>query len=236
MSEASSHIAETRPNVKRSNRFIDRTSQKFGRLFVLRFSHTEEKNGKKRSRWVCKCDCGTEVVVRGEALQCGNTQSCGCLERELAVARFTTHGRAGTPLFRVWASMLARCYNPTSCNYKRYGGRGIKVCQRWRDSFADFLADMGERPSDDHSIERKDNGGNYCQENCVWATQKEQSRNTRRNHFLTIDGVTKIIQDWSLESGVCQSVICNRVNRLGWNPKDAVFTKGRGLRVSSPHM
>ncbi len=210
--------------VKRSCRFIDRTGQRFERLTVLRFHDTFCKTGKARVRWVCLCDCGKEVIVRGESLQCKNTRSCGCLEKELTSRRSRIHGRSDTPLFRVWATMISRCHNPNTKSFPRYGGRGISVCERWRHSFVNFLSDMGERPTKKHSIERKENSGDYTPENCVWATSKQQSRNTRRNHFLTIDGVCKIIQDWSEESGVSQSVICHRINHRKWEPRAAVFT------------
>ena len=169
--------------------FIDRTGQKYGRLTVLRRSENT-KHG--HTQWECLCDCGNTKVVATPLLAAGYTASCGCLRVEVATERSTTHGKAGgrsatrSRTYQAWSSMRKRCSNPNSAYYHCYGGRGIKVCERWQ-KFENFLEDMGECP-DDMSIERINVNADYCPENCKWATNFEQSRNTRRNVRVIYQG------------------------------------------------
>lgn len=149
---------------------IDLTGQRFGRLVVLGES-------KKRSGghvcWWCQCDCGELACVQENVLRIGTTKSCGCLRKP--------HGKSTSAEYKIWASMLQRCNNPKNKAFKHYGGRGISVCERWKD-FKNFLKDMGEKPAG-YSIERIDNDGDYCQENCEWATRSKQQWNTRRKGY-----------------------------------------------------
>lgn len=131
------------------------------------------------------------------------------------------HG-AVTPEYRAWQHMLARCYNRADRDYKNYGGRGIRVCSRWRRSFTLFLKDVGPRPSDRHSLDRIKNDTGYEPKNCRWATRHVQVRNTRRNHYLTADGQTRVLEDWAAILGVHPAAILGRLRR-GWSVKQAVL-------------
>jgi hypothetical protein len=122
------------------------------------------------------------------------------------------HGGYGTPEYSVWSAMRARCLNPAHSNYRHYGGRGIQVCERW-ESFANFLADMGPRPSLRHSIERTDSNGNYEPGNCRWATPAEQARNKSTNRFFTLNGETMCLTDWAKRLGVSPDCLAARLRR-----------------------
>lgn len=139
----------------------------------------------------CRCACGKEVLLREYQYRTGKTKSCGCLQASGVRGRMVTHGMTGTKIYRVWAGMMSRCYTKTTTRYKNYGGRGITVCERWH-KFENFYADMGERPSDLHSINRLDNDKGYAPENCAWATTKEQSGNKSSTVVVTNQMGTKV--------------------------------------------
>ena len=164
------------------NARIDLTNQRFGRLTVLRFSHTGKWG---RAFWACLCDCGKETVASGEDLKSGNTASCGCLWQSLG-DRTRKHGRSRTSVHNRWKEMHQRCRNPKHKRFADYGGRGIQVCERWHD-FTNFLADMGEPPPG-LTLDRKDNDGNYEPGNCRWATDTEQRSNKRKSKALAGPG------------------------------------------------
>jgi len=156
--------------------FKDITGQRFGRLVALSVHELAHRFPKPTNTiWLCQCDCGQTTLVDRSALTSRLTASCGCLWREA----ITTHGKWRHPLYRVWSTMNQRCTNPNRKGYQNYGGRGIKVCQRWKHSFANFLADMGERP-DGYTLERINNDGDYEPENCKWDTRQAQIRNQRK--------------------------------------------------------
>lgn len=156
---------------------LDLVGKRFNRLFV------EERVNDPRqgSFWLCLCDCGERKVIRGDALRSGRAQSCGCRARQLFAEQNTKHGRARSIEFRTWHNIKQRCQNPGAASYKYYGGRGIKVCERWLASFEAFYEDMGPRPSPHHSIDRIDVDGDYEPGNCRWATAKQQVDNRRMN-------------------------------------------------------
>lgn len=155
--------------------FKDISGQRFGRLVAL------ERHGTSQpTMWLCRCDCGATTAVRSRSLVAGLTRSCWCFRREVVAQlgkRAATHGQTDTPTWRSWKSMLDRCTYPSSIGWKNYGGRGITVCERWR-SFANFLADMGERPPG-KTLDRKENDLGYSKANCRWATPKQQADNRR---------------------------------------------------------
>jgi len=144
------------------------------------------------------------------------------------------HGHATrnyiTKTYHSWAGMCARCRNKNNIMYQRYGARGITVCSRWL-SFENFLADMGEKPAGT-SLDRKDNDGNYCPENCRWATRNQQNRNRRSNRLLTYDGVTKCLVEWAETIGISKRTLANRVNRGGWSVEKALTTPARRRKIS----
>lgn len=152
------------------------TNQRFGRLIVVK---KDQNTTNRQTTWLCRCDCGAEKRVQGSNLIHGQTKSCGCLRKEATKLRSTIHGLCNTIEYEIWCGMIQRCYNPNSGGYDYYGRRGITICDRWRDNFINFLADMGARPSSKHSIDRIDNDGNYEPSNCKWATKKEQRLNQR---------------------------------------------------------
>jgi hypothetical protein len=205
-------------------RFQDLTGQVFGRLTAIQRAANADSG---KTRWDARCVCGAETVVFGEALKSGNTQSCGCLAQESLSAR-VTHGRTETTEYVAWRSMLSRCLNPKVEEYPNYGGRGIQVCDRWA-SFEAFFADMGERPTDGHSLDRKDVNGNYEPGNCRWATSREQAENTRANRVLDHDGESLCLSAWARRTGIAERTIATRLD-LGWSVAEALTTPVRPMR------
>lgn len=189
----------------------DFIGQRFGRLVVNGFSHSEDQH----RWWSCTCDCGKQHVVTSHALTSGHTRSCGCLREDFAAAGGPNkkHGKAKTTIHNTWLNMRARCQDPANPGYVNYGGRGIKVCDRW-EVFENFYADMGDPPPN-HSLERVNNDGDYTPDNCVWATRHEQSRNKRTNVWVTIDGETKLLSDWCKHYGISLGAVHTRLKK-GW--------------------
>lgn len=163
-------------------------------------------------RVLCRCNCGTEKPVRSDHLRNGFTKSCGCRD---------TPAKSSSNEYQSWRAMVTRCTNPKAANYYRYGGRGIAICSRWLDSFENFLADMGRRP-DLSSLDRIDNYGGYEPTNCRWATAAQQANNRRDNRLITVDGVTRTLQQWSDATGLA-GTLGVRLNN-GWDVSDALRT------------
>lgn len=169
----------------------DLSGKKFGRLEVLEFSHERRSPcGKIKHYWKCRCDCGALKVIQGHSLRSGNTKSCSCLSKEINALKNTRHGmgkRCGRhPMYQTWQNMIARCGNPRATGYKWYGKRGIKVCEQWH-RFEAFMEDMIATWREGLSIDRINNAGDYCPENCRWVTWDIQVINRRKKGSLTHD-------------------------------------------------
>ena len=197
--------------------------QRFGKLVCL-----EPRGQDLRGcfLWSFKCDCGTVKVIRGNHVFHGKIVSCSCEAAARCSRNFKSHGLTETDEYHSWCSMKGRCHNPSNKKYPSYGGRGITLCDRWMDSFENFLADMGKRPTPRHSIDRINNDLGYSPENCRWATAKEQSLNTRRNVFIEFDGKRLTCSQWEEVTGINRACIAKRIKR-GWSAHKTLTTKSR---------
>ncbi len=206
---------------------VDHTGKVYGRLTAIRF-HGPTKHGS--SFWIFRCECGAEKIIDVQSVRSGATKSCGCFRAEALKAGrdqlhkdAVTHGKTGTREHHIWLQIRYRCNNKDNSGYADYGGRGIKVCERWND-FENFLADMGKKPSAKHSIDRIDNDGDYCPENCRWATMKEQGNNRRSNCPLTYNGETKTAKQWAEAIGMDHTTLWSRIFKQGWSVEKALTT------------
>lgn len=190
----------------------DRIGLRFGRLEVI--DKLEIKG--LGTGWKCRCDCGNETYANGTNLDKGNTRSCGCLALETR----TTHGLTQSRVYVIWKGMHQRCGNPKAHAYLNYGGRGIRVCERWQ-IFENFLEDMGHPPSR-HSLERCDNNGHYELGNCRWATQVDQLNNRRNNHVLEAFGKKQTVTQWGQEYSIPVTTLKNRIYRAGMSVEAAL--------------
>jgi hypothetical protein len=191
---------------------IEVVGRRFGRLVVQ--SNLPLVPGVRR-KVRCICDCGKVRIVDPRELLKGHTKSCGCLHREIvsevSSAR-VTHGQAGSDIYNIWIHVRMRCDNPSDPKFPNYGGRGISVCREWSESFEKFASDMGPRPSKDHSIERIDVNGNYCKQNCRWATRMEQARNKRHHRLVELHGKLMPLSQACEEAGVNYRSALYRIN------------------------
>lgn len=203
--------------------FVDLTGRRFGRLLVLKVAGKDKQN---KRVWECLCDCGNLTIVRGSTLVEGKTRSCGCYGRERAIETLAvasiTHGKSADPVYYIWEGMKARCYNENSDSYSRYGGRGIKVCDTWLNSFEAFYKDMGDPPVG-YTLDRVDNNGDYCKENCRWATASEQARNRSSCKIITLGGKTKPLIEWLEDFGMPRETYYSRI-KSGLSPEQALLT------------
>lgn len=196
--------------------------QRYDRLVAVEFV---DRNQHRNARWRFKCDCGGTAVILANSVRRGITKSCGCLLAETAAAKghaSVVHGMSDTQIYFVWHGMINRCCNPKDKHYRDYGGRGIKVCVRWRE-FANFYADVGARPSPAHQLDRIDNDGNYEPGNVRWGTPKEQSRNRRSNRTIIVDGQAMTLAEASEKAGLGYATVRLRLNK-GWTVEQALST------------
>ena len=198
--------------LRKETSVIDLTGQRFGRLTVL------ERSGSigRMAAWKCRCDCGKECVVGSNALRTGHTKSCGCLGREIQDAnlsqRIVKHGMSRHRLHNIWCQMRGRCRNENDASYRRYGGRGIRVCREWDEdfnAFKDWALAHGYR--EDLTIDRIHNGGNYEPTNCRWATLEEQANNRRSNRVIAYGGEVYTMAEWAKLLGVCIGTLYTRL-------------------------
>lgn len=200
--------------------FIDLTGQRFGRLTVIRRVQNLRKGA---TRWECLCDCGGKCITYTSNLRRGNARSCGCLHIESAMntgKNSATHGKTNTRLYRIWTNMKTRCYNKRNKNYEQWGKRGIYVCEEWRNNFESFYNwSISNGYGENLSIDRIDNNGPYCPENCRWSTPKEQANNTRRTRLITWNGETLSLHGWAEKLGLGIETLFYRLKKM--TPEEA---------------
>lgn len=199
----------------------DLTGITFGKWKVI-----ERKGSDKYgcALWLCECQCKnkTKKLIRSSALISGESKSCGCLQKELAIIQNTTHGKTNSHLYSVWRGMKGRIFNKNARYYKYYGGRGIKICNEWInfENFYEWSINNGYQEG--LTIERKDVNGDYCPENCKWATMKEQANNRRTNHFIEFNGKIQSMSDWAKEINIPYQTLKSRINSMGWEIERAL--------------
>lgn len=200
--------------------FIDLIEKRFGRLVVQSLA------GRQRVRWNCLCDCGNTKIILAIALQRsveqGGTRSCGCLQKERASESRSSHRMSASPEYKAWAAVKTRCTNLRQKQWMDYGGRGIKMCDAWLDSFEAFYADIGPLPASGYTVERNDNTKGYEPGNVRWATRTEQQRNKRNSRMITFNGKTQCVSAWAEELNL-GSALNQRLFR-GWDEQKALST------------
>lgn len=206
----------------------DLTGKRFGRLIVLNRSDVVTKDGRRRTAWNCKCDCGNTKVVLADNLKMNKTTSCGCFQKERASDALIKHGDTDSRLYNVWSAMKRRCFNKDVPEYSLYGGRGITMCDEWRDDYSSFkkwAVDNGydyNAPRGKCTIDRIDVNGNYSPDNCRWVDQKTQMNNVTYNHIVEYKGKTYTVKELSDETGISYDKLLQRINRYGYTVEDAV--------------
>lgn len=205
-------------------KFVDLTSQKFGRLTVIK----RAENKGRYTAWECLCECGNETIVLACHLKSNHTTSCGCFKKEQIVKSLQTHGQAKGEhrrIYNIYYGIKKRCCKKREKSYKRYGGRGITICDEWRDSFEAFYEwAVSHGYSDDLTIDRIDVNGDYCPENCRWVDIKKQCNNRRNNHLITYNGKTQTVAQWAAEYGINYRKLNDRINKLRWSIEKALTT------------
>lgn len=212
-------------SIQLPSRVKDETGNVYGKLTVIGYAGNSLKSN-KGAYWLCRCECGAEPVVAGVTLRLGRSRSCstGCGNR--------THGHTTKDATRrsseytCWQEMRFRCHKHNHPAFANYGGRGITVCARWLESFTNFFDDMGAKPTQEHSIGRIDNNGNYEPNNCRWETAEQQSNNKRTSRYLTHDGLTLTVANWARRLGIHRNLLFTRL-RSGWSVEKALTTPTR---------
>lgn len=201
--------------------------KKFGRLTVKEIIRVQDSAGRWGWRWICDCDCGNTITATPSRLVCGGQESCSQCKSNLH--KCIKHGESHTKLFYTWCRMRNRCNNPKDKRYAQYGGRGIKVCDEWNNDYEPFAKWSRENGySEELSIDRIDNDGNYCPDNCRWADDKTQQRNKSTNHYVEIDGEKKALSEWCEIYGADYSIVHSRITYRHWEPKRALETPSGG--------
>lgn len=197
-------------------KFIDLTGEQFGMLTVDSIAY--KKNS--YTYWNCSCNCGGIRIVRGDHLRDGSVTDCGCTRKHISHQK--ENKIYDLRLYRIWSLMKERCFNSKRKEYPKYGGRGITVCEEWLDSRTFIEWAMANGYNDNLTLDRIDNNGNYCPENCRWVTRMMQGNNKRCNRNFTYNGVTKTLSQWSRDSGLPYYVIKKRIDILGWSFERAI--------------
>lgn len=196
----------------------DLTGKSFGRLTV---TGEAPMRNKKIRRWNCQCPCGVVLEISHGHLTTGHTKSCGCLRTDMLVERSTVHGECGSPTWKIWIGMISRCYQESHTSFNRYGAVGVRVCDRWLESYKNFKEDMGEVP-EGKSIERVRGAKLYSPDNCVWATPKEQALSRSTTRWYTHNGETLCLKDWARKIGMSYLKLYKRVVCRGWDFERAI--------------
>ena len=213
--------------------FKDITGRVYGRLTVIERVEND-KHG--QARWKCLCDCGNYTVAVTSELNRGNVRSCGCLSREISKKVNFKHGFKNTRLYRVWDSMKKRCYNPNSQGYKYYGGKGITICDEWKNNFKSFHDWAFANGYDENAeymkctIDRIDTNGNYEPSNCRWVDVKSQERNRKNNIFITYKNETHCIGEWAEILGINYITLHQRIRKYNWSIERAFTTSVRRVK------
>lgn len=203
--------------------FNDLTGKRFGRLVVIGV----DDRGTRKTYYNCQCDCGNVKSVRADSLLCGAIRSCGCMKKEqdrINLEANHSHKQSGTRLYKIWQGMKRRCHNPHDTRYDRYGGRGIIVCDEWRKNFQAFYDWAVQNGYNETlTIDRIDNDGNYCPDNCRWSSNEEQARNRSSNINITIGNATKTLTEWCEIFQVDYKMVLARYKRNGFIGIDELF-------------
>lgn len=214
------------------NRVESLVGKKYGRLKVIsREKNIRSESGRSHVMYMCQCDCGNYLVVKAENLRSGNTKSCGCYCKDRTKETSKKHGLTHTNLYHVWQGMKSRCMNKDNKAYKNYGGRGITVCDEWKDDFQTFYDwAMNNGYSDGLTIDRIENDKGYYSDNCRWVTNKEQQRNKRNNFIVSFHGEEVPLSVVSEKTGIDRDTLSSRI-KSGMSVEEAILYKKKEIRI-----